>query len=93
MTNSHCLFIFHSRDANLHLNNESDDANKIFRREICNIVRVGAVLHGELGAAERKKDRRCHRAEATTKLCGGADLRKVSLELGSGNFADVLCKR
>lgn len=28
MTNAHCLFIFHSRDANLYLKNESDDANK-----------------------------------------------------------------
>lgn len=26
MTNAHCLFIFHSRDANLHLNNESGDS-------------------------------------------------------------------
>lgn len=61
MTNAHCLFIFHSRDANLHLNNESGG---LFRREICNIVRVGAVLHGELGTAEGEEDGRRHRAEA-----------------------------
>lgn len=49
-----------------------------FRREVRNIVRAGAILHGEPGAVAREEDGRCDRAEATAELCRWADNRTVS---------------
>lgn len=48
------------------------------RRKVRNIVRAGAVLHGESGAVAREEDRRCDWAEAAAELCRGADNREVS---------------
>lgn len=41
----------------------------LYRREICDIVGIGSILHWKSWSAEGEEDRRCNRAKTTTKLC------------------------
>lgn len=52
--------------------------DSLIRREVCNIVGAGTILHGESGTAKGKEKWSCDWAKATIELCGGANHWEVS---------------